>query len=729
MNEEPEISYVEGEIANFQSNHAILPFTSHIILWGHIAYFLTMQNTLKEQTSFYLAQHAEQPVFWQTWNEETLAETKSSDRPIFLSIGYAGSHWCQVMSRESFTDPVTAEILNERFCCIKVDREERPDLDKIYLSAMQLLTQHGGGWPLNLFIDPQTQLPFFAGTYFPAETQNGQPGFADLLLRLFEAYDQKREELTNQSAKLANTLEQLASPVLDPKMTDEALINTCRTSLAERFDHAEGGFGQSIKFAMPGSLDRLLRHWAYQRRAKSADKDGLEMVMTTLTQMARGGAFDHLGGGFFRYAQDRQWRIPHFEKVLYDNAQLLSTYAHALKLGGDALFEYAISSTLDWLTQEMRDDLGGFYAGQDGASLGQRGRHYLWRREQVKKLLDEDSYLLVETLYALDKPASVENHWILHRRDSWRSVIERLSIDPESANSSLVAARRALMTERSRRTPPITDKKVLTGWNGMLISGLVDSAQALGDEQWLNTAQATADFLRNQCWDGEHLAVCWQNGRNGGPGYLDDYANVLQGLLSLLQHRWRDVDATFAKALAETAMRLFYDADNGGFYFTAIDQPDLIFRPKPSFDEALPPGNATLASAMLHLGQLLGETTYLDAASNTLRWARAAMERYPANHCSFVTALQSSAARDQTVVIRGPEDQMADWRQNLTRGYQPWLQVYCLAYDIDGPTPNYLPGLISTAARERVSAFVFADGHVSASITDFEELRRMLGAT
>ena len=685
-----------------------------------------MPNELHQQTSLYLKMHSEQPVHWQPWCDETLAAAKHDDKPIFLSIGYAGSHWCQVMSRESFTDPVTAQVLNDNYCCIKVDREERPDLDKVYLSAMQLITQQGGGWPLNLFLDPQTQLPFFAGTYFPADTQNGQPGFADLLMRLFEAYDQKREELTGQSDKLANTLKQLSPPVLDPEMTDLELLQACRDSLAQRFDQGEGGFGQSMKFAMPGSLERLLRNWAYARRTSVSDKDGLEMVMTSLTQMARGGIFDHLGGGFFRYAQDRQWRIPHFEKVLYDNAQLLSIYAQALKLSGDVLFEDAIKRTLAWLMDEMRDEAGAFYASQDGASLGQRGRHYLWRREQVKKLLEPESYLLVETLYALDKPASVENHWVLHRRDSYRSVIDRLSMDEVDANKLLNQARSTLLAARQERTSVITDKKILSGWNGLLIAGLCHASEALGDEQWLNTAQQVADFLREQCWQQQRLSVCWQDGANTCEGFLDDYANVLMGLTTLLSHRWRPEDAAFAQGLAETVMEQFYDVEAGGFYFTPADQAELIFRPKPSFDEALPPGNATITKALFTLGQLLGNTTYLDAATNTLRWARAAMERYPANHCSLITALQSSIA-DQTVVLRGPEEQMASWRQTLVQGYQPWLTVFCVPFDIEGPVPSYLPALVSAGTRAQVSAYVFEDGQASAAIHDLADLQKLLG--
>ena len=685
-----------------------------------------MPNDLQHQTSLYLKQHADQPVNWQVWSDQTLAAAKAADTPIFLSIGYAGSHWCQVMSRESFNDPMTAKVLNDHYCCIKVDREERPDLDKVYLSAMQLLTQHGGGWPLNVFLDPQTELPFFAGTYFPADTQNGQPGFADLLMRLFEAYDSKREELTGHSEKLANTLKQLAPPVLDPDMSDDELLQACRSSLVERFDQAEGGFGQSIKFAMPGSVERLLQHWAHRRRLNAMDKDSLDMVMTTLTQMARGGIFDHLGGGFFRYAQDRQWRIPHFEKVLYDNAQLLSLYAHALKLGGDSLFEDALTQTLAWLMRDMRDASGGFYAGQDGASLGQRGRHYLWRREQVKKLLDPEAYLLIETLYALDKPANVENHWVLHRRDSYRSVIERLSMDDATADPILRQARSTLLEARQQRTSVITDKKILTGWNGLLITGLCHAATALRDQQWLDVATQIADFLREHCWQKQRLSVCWQQGENKSAGFLDDYANVLQGLVTLLSHRWRDADAAFAQELADVAIEQFYDVESGGFFFTPLDQTPLIFKPKPSFDEALPPGNATMAQALLAMGRLMGNTTYLDAASNTLRWARAPMERYPANHCSLISALESSIG-DQTVVLRGPEEDMLAWQNSLDQGYRPWLSVFCVPYDVPGPVPAYLPGLVGASTRNQVSAYVFADGQASAAITDLTELQALLG--
>ena len=687
----------------------------------------TMPNELQQQTSLYLKLHAEQPVHWQPWCDATLAAAKQDDKPIFLSIGYAGSHWCQVMSRESFTNPVTAQVLNDNYCCIKVDREERPDLDKVYLSAMQLLTQQGGGWPLNLFLDPQTLLPFFAGTYFPADTQNGQPGFADLLMRLFEAYDQKREELTGQSDKLANTLKQLSPPVLDPELTDPELLQACRDSLAERFDRGEGGFGQSMKFAMPGSIERLLRNWAYARRTNVSDKDGLEMVMTSLTQMARGGIFDHLGGGFFRYAQDRQWRVPHFEKVLYDNAQLLSVYAQALRLGGDALFEDVLNRTLAWLMDEMRDETGAFYATQDGASLGQRGRHYLWRREQIKKLLEPEAYLLIETLYALDKPANVDNHWVLHRRDSYRSVIDRLSMDEKNATQLLDQARPALLAARRERTSVVTDKKIITGWNGLLIAGLCHASEALNNEKWLNTAQQVADFLREHCWQNQRLCVCWQDGAETTGGFLDDYANVLLGLVTLLSNRWRSEDVAFAQGLAETVMEQFYDVEAGGFYFTPADQAELIFRPKPSFDEALPPGNATMCRALFALGQLLGNTTYLDAATNTLRWARAAMERYPANHCSFVTALQSSTG-DQTVVLRGPEEKMASWHSALVQGYKPWLTVFCVPFGIEGPMPAYLPALVSAGTRENVSAYVFEDGQASAAIHELADLTKLLGS-
>lgn len=631
------------------------------------------------------------------------------------------------MAHESFEDPAVAAVMNQHFVNIKVDREERPDLDKVYQTALQLINQQGGGWPLTMFLDPHTLLPFFGGTYFPKTPRYQLPGFSDLLLRLHEVFSNEREALSEQADKLTATLAQMSPPLLDATLTDTDLLQQARDQLGQQYDKQEGGFGTTPKFPMPNTLQRILHHWAYSKRNGGNDKDGLDMVMISLTQMARGGIYDHLGGGFCRYATDRQWMIPHFEKMLYDNGQLLSLYSQALNFGHDDLFQQAIEDTIGWLQREMRHPDGGFFAAQDADSEGEEGKFYLWRREQVKRLLDEDEYLIVETLYGLDKPANFENKWNLHRYDSWRAVVQRLSLQRPEADAILARAKQKLFAQRTTRIAPGTDDKILTAWNGLTIRGLAHAAAQLNRPDWVALAQQTADFLRQALWDGNTLYATWKDGQARYPGYLDDYANLLAGLLALLQVQWREEDMAFATELAQILLGQFYDIDDGGFYFTAHDHESLIHRPKPTMDDALPPGNAVAASALMQLGHLTGRSEYLDAAHNTLRWARAIMERVPAGHCGMLHALEETLYPGEQIVLRGPAEQMSQWRDAITNGFAPWRCVYAIPYADVSTLPEYLPRLVSTQAQNQVTAFVCSGLQCSLPITDLDELKAQLG--
>ncbi|MEM9622016.1 MAG: thioredoxin domain-containing protein [Pseudomonadota bacterium] len=688
-----------------------------------------MPNRLSEESSPYLLQHADNPVHWQPWDSAALAEAQAENKPILLSIGYSACHWCHVMAHESFEDPATAEVMNQHFVNIKVDREERPDLDKVYQASLQLLSQQGGGWPLTMFLDPQTLLPIYGGTYFPRTPRYQLPGFTDLLLRISELFKNNREELQEQGEKVQTTLAQLVPPVIAAEMGDQDLLQLARDQLGEQYDHRDGGFGNAPKFPMPNTLQRILQHWAYVRREGGSDREGLDMVMISLTQMARGGIYDHVGGGFCRYSTDRKWMIPHFEKMLYDNAQLLSLYSHALTFGHDVLFAEAIEDTVSWLQRDMRDDAGGFYAAIDADSEGEEGKFYVWRRDQVKKLLSEDEYLVVETLYGLDKPANFENKWNLHRHDSWRSVINRLSLEPAAADDLLTSARAKLFAARAERVPPAVDDKVLTSWNGLLIRGLAHAGQQLERRDWIELAEQIADFARHSLWDGGQLWATWKHGRARYPGYLDDYANLLDGLLTLLSVHWRQTDAEFAVQLADTLLSEFYDEDNGGFYFTSHTshaQAPLIHRPKPSMDDALPPGNGTAAVALLKLGHLLGQQRYLDAAHQTLVWARGIVERVPAAHCTMLTALEATVHAPQQVILRGPEAAMEPWLKTLQEGFTPWRTVYAIPYTDNVLTPNYLPRLVSAAQQNQVTAYVCTNLSCSAPVQSLEELQALL---
>ena len=682
-----------------------------------------MSNRLASETSPYLLQHADNPVDWRPWDEAALAQARESGKPILLSIGYSACHWCHVMAHESFEDSATAAVMNEHFVNVKVDREERPDLDKVYQLAHQLLTQRPGGWPLTLFLDPETLAPFFAGTYFPKTPRHQLPGFIDLMLRIHQTFEKNRDALHEQNQKLVNLMGRLnpEAPPDGAALSDAKLLAAASEQLRAQYDEQYGGFGRAPKFPMPTTLERVLRHWAHGDRNGQRDRQALDMVMTTLTKMARGGIYDHLGGGFCRYATDRAWMIPHFEKMLYDNGQLLSLYADALAIGPDALFEGAVRETAGWLLREMRHPDGGFFAALDADSEGEEGKFYLWRRERVKRLLSADEYLVAETLYGIDKPPNFENQWNLHRRDAWRSVVQRLSLEPERADALLASAKQKLFQERQKRERPGLDDKVLTSWNALAIKGLAKAGMVLGEPAWLDAATDALDFIRAELWRDGALFASWRSGQAKHSGYLDDYASLIDALTVLLQARWRDEDAAFALALADKALAGFMDAEAGGFFFTAHDHEALISRPKPTTDDAQPPGNGVMALALARLGHLFGNADYLEAAARTLAWARGAMEHHPAGHCCLLTALEEQVQAPELIVLRGDEDAIDEWRQALRDSFRPWRLIYAIPLDAK-QRPPYLPALAPLGPV----AYICSDSSCSTPIDSLDGLQAAL---
>ncbi len=690
-----------------------------------------MANRLHGEASPYLQQHADNPVNWQPWDAAALAEARERNVPILLSIGYAACHWCHVMAHESFEDNATAAVMNALFVNIKVDREERPDLDRIYQMAHQILTRSGGGWPLTVFLDPHTQLPFFSGTYFPREARYNLPGFVDLLHRVSAAWQEKGEELARQGEQIREVFAQLTPPANpDAALPGLDHVQAARTALADSFDATWGGFGSAPKFPMPTSIELLMQHWAYSRRSGNDDREAWDMVIRTLTQMARGGIFDHLGGGFCRYSTDRKWMVPHFEKMLYDNGALLGLYSDALQVGPDALFESAVRDTVGWVLREMRHPDGGFFSSLDADSEGHEGRFYVWRREQVKRLLTEDEYLVVETLYGLDKPANFENRWNLHRHDAWLAVVDRLSMQRERAEALLASARKKLFEAREQRQRPARDDKILTAWNALMIRGLARAARVLDEPQWLAAARAATDFVRSELWDGHRLMAVWKDGNARQNGYLDDYANLLDALLVLLESGWRHSDYELALDIADAMLDGFADPDEGGLFFTSHDHEQLIHRPKPVMDDAIAAGNGVAARALGRLGHLSGEPRYLDAAAHILRWAGASIERYPAGHASLLVALRDQLEPPLQVVIRGPEADIDVWqRRARAGGFRPWQLTYAIPTD-SAPTrrlPAYLPRMMSTTSMNAVTAYVCSELSCSAPIGTLDELVAALG--
>ena len=630
------------------------------------------RNRLAAETSPYLLQHAGNPVDWHPWNEDALALARELDRPILLSIGYSACHWCHVMAHESFEDPVTAEVMNRLFVNIKLDREERPDLDKVYQVAHQVITQRGGGWPLTMFLAPDDLTPFFGGTYFPREPRYGLPPFVEILERVAAHYRAHRDDVRRQNESLQAVFADLAPPPAAPDTAlDDTPLLAARRELETSFDDRHGGFGPAPKFPHPASVERLLRDWRATAISVEPDLKALFMATLTLKRMAEGGLFDQLGGGFCRYSVDEYWMIPHFEKMLYDNGPLLALYAEAAVATGDALFRRTAAETAQWALREMQAPEGGFYSALDADSEGHEGRFYVWQRDDVAALLTSGEFAVFAPRFGLDRDANFEGRWHLHAFEDAERIAERLERTPGEVERDLASARQKLFAAREPRVRPARDDKVLTGWNGLMIRGLAVAARALQRPDFAHAATRAVDFLRSHALVDGRLQAAWKDGRARFPAYLDDHAFLLDGLLELLQARWRTADLEFACLLADGLLARFEDKQAGGFWFTAEGQDPPLHRPKGFADEATPSGNAVAAFALARLGWLLGEQQYLGAAERTLRAGWPSLQRAPQAHAKLLTALEEHLKPPQVVILRGDDARLGEWMQALAALYSP----------------------------------------------------------
>ena len=672
------------------------------------------KNHLADATSPYLLQHADNPVHWWPWCEEALQLAREQDKPILLSIGYSACHWCHVMAHESFEDPATAEVMNALFVNIKVDREERPDLDKIYQTAHQLLAQRPGGWPLTVFLDPHDLVPFFAGTYFPPEPRHGLPAFVDLMRQIDRAWREQREAIGEQNRSLQAALERLESGAageLPPASRIEAGV----AGLLQHFDRRHGGIGAAPKFPHPNSLELLLRHaWRHDHA------EARHMALFTLERMAEGGIFDQLGGGFCRYSVDEQWMIPHFEKMLYDNGPLLALYADAwLADGRRPLFRHVCQRTAEWVLREMQLPEGGYCASLDADSEGEEGRFYVWDRAEVAELLDDDQYDLFAARYGLDRPPNFEGRWHLHVFASTDELAERFGLPPREVRRRLKAARDRLFAAREQRVRPGRDDKVLTSWNALMIQGMARAGRLLEQPEWIASAQKALDYLHARHWRDGRLLATSRAGEAHLPAYLDDHAYLLNALLELLQCRWDARDQAWAQALAELLLDRFEDRERGGFYFTADDHEALPARPRPFADDAMPSGNAIAAFALQRLGLLLGEPRYLAAAERTLQAAAGELEQGAWASPGLLMALQELHDPTETLIIRGPDAALAEWQWTLAADYHPWRQAFAIPLDAELP-----PALADKQGEPgRVLAYRCVGTRCEPPLSDLDQLR------
>ncbi|HET9922881.1 MAG TPA: thioredoxin domain-containing protein [Methylomirabilota bacterium] len=625
-------------------------------------------NRLATETSPYLLQHAHNPGDWYPWGTDAFDHARREDKPILLSVGYSACHWCHVMERESFENDEIAALMNRLFVSIKVDREERPDVDQIYMQAVQSMTGRGG-WPMTVFMTPDG-VPFYGGTYFPPVDRHGMPAFPRLLQSIADAYHGRRGEVLEAGRQLVETMGQSERLSRSASLLSRDVVTRAYLGLAGEFDERDGGLGQAPKFPQPMTWETILRVWK-----RTGDARALEMLRHTLTRMARGGIYDQLGGGFHRYSVDAQWLVPHFEKMLYDNAQLASLYLHGWLATNDSEYRLIVEETLDYVRREMTHPAGGFYSAQDADSEGAEGKFFVWSPDEIRAALGDPALARVALAYwGVDDGPNFEDHSILFVPRDPATVAESLGLTQDAMMASLARARQVLHAAREKRVHPGLDDKVLASWNGLMLAAFAEAAAVLGRADYLAAAVHNAEFLATQMVRDGRLRRSWKDGQARITGYLEDHAMVGAGLLALYEatfdRKWLDE----SRRLAEEALRLFWSEEREAFFDTGHDQETLVVRPRNLFDNAVPSGTSVTIEWLLRLAVVLGEERYEAVALKALRPMADLMQRYPSGFGRYLSALDfhlGPVAEVALVWPPGEERGMAPLLDTVFGRYQP----------------------------------------------------------
>ncbi len=604
------------------------------------------KNRLMTEASPYLLQHAHNPVDWYPWGSEPFERAKREGKPIFLSIGYSTCHWCHVMERESFEDEETSRILNDNFICIKVDREQRPDVDSAYITAVQLMTGHGG-WPLSVFLTPTGQ-PFYGGTYFPPEDSYARPSFRRVLLAIAKTWKESRQELLNSAQKMTQLLAE-SSQQAEPEKLSPKILEKAYSHLQGIFDNAHGGFGRAPKFPEPTTLSLLLAYWH-----RTGETKALQMVEATLDAMAKGGIYDHIGGGFHRYSTDEQWLVPHFEKMLCDQALLSRAYLQAYQATGETHYARVAKEIIEYVLRDMTDARGGFYSAEDADSEGKEGAFYVWQKSQIQQLLAKESAGIFNEYYGVTEVGSFERGTnILNVRVSIEQLAKRLNIDVSEVETILAQGRAKLLEQRAKRTRPHLDDKIIAGWNGLMISSFAYAGAALHEQTYIDAAEKAAEFVLKTLRPDGRLMRYYRSGEVVGLAFLDDYAFMTMGLLELCEATFDAKRLTQARELAEQMIELFGEERGGGFFLTGSDAEPLIVRHKPSYDGAVPSGNSIAALALLKLGKLTMDQRFMSRAQDVLRTFSGQLAESPAASSAMLMALDFWLGPTQEIIIAG----------------------------------------------------------------------------
>ena len=677
-------------------------------------------NRLSHETSPYLLQHAHNPVDWYPWGEEAFQKARSENKPILLSIGYSACHWCHVMEHESFENDKIAALMNELFVNIKVDREERPDLDEIYMNAVQMLTGRGG-WPMTLFLTPDRK-PFYGGTYFPPEDRQGMPGFPRVLSSVSQAYRERPEEVEKSVSQILAALQRMSESQQTSKAFSPSIVADGAEKVARAYDGDHGGLGQAPKFPNAGVYELFLRHYAHSKNERF-----LEMVVHTLSKMAQGGIYDHLGGGFHRYSVDARWLVPHFEKMLYDNAQLVRIYAHAYTMTRDPLFKSVIDETVGYLLREMLHPQGGFYSTQDADSEGEEGRFFVWTAEEIAAVISEADGEIFCRMYDVGEPGNFDGKSILHPILSVDQASKFFRRETSEITALVARAKQQLFAEREKRIKPFRDEKIITAWNGLMLSGLAEAIKLSGDPASVDAAKQTVDFICNRMFRDGFLLHTYKDGQAKLLGYLDDYAFLAVGLLDLYEALFERAHFDRAVELTEILLREFWDERDGGFFFTGKSHEQLISRAKPIFDASIPSGNAMATQLLLRLHHLTGKNNYRTMAEKVLRSYYDAMESQPFGFAHMLCALDSYLHGVREIVIVGnPGDAVVQAMiAEINSIYLP-NKVLQLATP-DTPLAVISPLLEGkTQVDGRPTAYVCQNFTCSAPVTSASSLRSLL---
>ena len=680
-----------------------------------------MANRLAQETSPYLLQHKNNPVDWYPWGEEALEKARAENKPIVLSVGYSACHWCHVMERESFEDEATAQIMNEHFVSVKVDREERPDIDSIYMSAIQALTRHGG-WPMTVFLTPDGA-PFYGGTYFPPAPRGGLPSFQQVLLSLAEAYENRRGEVEKSAESVREYLQAAAGAAIPKSAVGTELLDGAATSLSGELDRRFGGFGGAPKFPQAMNLEVLLRH-----HHRTGDGDVLSGVEITLRAMANGGIYDQLGGGFARYSVDQYWLVPHFEKMLYDNALLSRLYLEAYQATGDGFYGRIAEETLDYVLRDMTSDEGGFYSAEDADSEGEEGKFYVWTPAEIQAVLDPEEAELAQRYWDVTERGNFEGKNVLHVPRAPEVVAAEFGLAPEKLWERIKGIRFKLFAAREERVRPGRDEKILAAWNGLMLRSFAFAARVLGREDYRETARRNAYLLLERLRSKGRLLRSYKGGRARFNGYLEDYAMVADGLLALYEATFETRWLAEAESLCDALLELFWDEDHRTFYDTPADHEELVTRPRDVYDSAAPSGNSVATDVLLRLALLLDREDYRARAEVVIEELSGGMERLPGGFGRLLAALDFYLSRPREVAIVG-DPASPETRALIDAVYARYLpnKVVAGRAPEDEETAGLVPLLAERPTQDgRATAYICEGYACQSPTTDPQELAGQL---